>query len=637
MDPRRAVIPALALALCGNPRADSVTMYTFDDGRTVVPIQSVTVTMAAETVTVTPEALEPQPWFFEQTLRVDCVFHLVNTGTESVSAIVGFPFEGNVNETRYSRFGWDPDSAMRHEVDDALAAGIPAEWMIPPELHFAASIDGTDVPVRYSFGDPDAETGIDYWPMWALWDMAFPPGRDVVLRCSYSTGLNFHAYGKYDYDFTYITRTGALWEGPIGSAVISIAVPDSVPLPQPGSESPCWWEWSGSPSVEGRTFRWEMSDWEPQEDIEFHVRGVGPLGWQVGRTGIEAISDPVIDLESAGSLFESAVLLADRTLDLEADAFMVVRELRLALCGCGDIEEVPGFPTLSGGCIPDPGLPGLFDELQASLAAESASVQAAGYGPLLSMFSLRTNWHGANLAMYGADPSLEARFLTALSLHEGAVAGVAPEDPVLESFYRLTAWFLEGTEAPRNDHRDSRVFEPVIPRDSVLAWWASYAPMPLVTASRTGEPGSNVPFAVISPSPPFRDSPQVNSVLNDGDASTGWRSESHGGGHGEVLEAYVFPLPGPDIDLRGFSSLNGFGDAPGDSRPWVSKLLVMADGVPVCTAQLLEGPGWQTVEFPARVTGARVISFEIIEAVPGAGGEPAGISELRLLVAGLAP
>lgn len=472
---------------------------------------------------------------------------------------------------------------------------------------------------------------MDYWPMWALWDMTFPPGRDIVLRCSYFTGLNFHAYGKYDYDFTYITRTGALWEGPIGSAVISITVPDSVPMPRLGAKSPCWWEWTGSPSVEGRTFRWEMRDWEPDEDMEFHVRGVGSIGWQAGRIDYEIDPDSVIDRESPGRLFESAVRLADRTLDLETDAFSVVRELRQAVCQ--DADGVSEFRILTGGFLPDPGLYGPFDELLASLAAESASVRSAGFGPLMTMFALRTNWHGANLAMYGADPSLEARFLTALSLHEGATAGIAPEDPVLESFYRLTAWFLEGSVAPRNDHRDSRVFEPVITSDSVLAWWASYAPMPLVDASRTGEPGSNVPFAVMSPSPPFRDSPQVNSVLNDGDSSTGWRSGNRGGGHGETLEAYVFPLPGPDIDLGGFSVMNGFGDTSADSRPWVSKLLVRADGVPVCTAQLLEGPGWQAVDFPVQVTGAGVISFEIIEAVPGADGEPAGISELRLLVA----
>lgn len=635
MDSRRAVIPSLLFALCGTLSADSVTMFTFDDGRTVVPIQSSSVSMAAETVTVTPAALEPRFWSSAQELRVDCVFHLVNAGTEAVSAIVGFPFEGNVNETRYSRFGWDPDSTMKHEVDDALAAGIPAEWMIPPDLSFTTSVDGVDVPVRYSFGDPDGESGMDYWPMWAIWDMTFPPGRDVVLRCSYFTGLNFHAYGKYDYDFTYITRTGALWEGPIGSAVISITVPDPVPMPQPGAESPCWWEWTGSPEIDGRTLRWEMRDWEPEEDIGFHVRGVGSIGWQVDRINYEIDPDSVIDRESPGSLFESAVQLSDRTLDLETDAISVVRELRQALCP--DADGISGFSTLSGGGVPDPGLSGLFDELRSSLTAEASSVTAAGYGPLMTMFALRTNWHGANLAMYGANPSLEARFLTALSLHEGVIAGIAPDDPVLESFYRLTAWFVEGSEAPRTDHRDSPVFEPVIPRDSVLAWWASYAPMPLVTASRIDGPGQGVPFAVKTPSPPFPDTPQVNSVLNDGDTTTGWRSGSRGGGHGETLEAYVFPLPGPDIDLGGFSVVNGFGDTSDDSRPWVSKLLVMADGVPVCTAQLLEGLGWQAVEFPARVTGARVISFEIIEAVPGAAGEPAGISELRLLVAGLAP
>jgi hypothetical protein len=517
-------------------------------------------------------------------------------------------------------------------VADAIASGIPADWMVAPGLYFSASVDGEDVPVRYRFGDPDELDGMDFWPMWAVWDMEFPPGRDVVLRCSYTTGFDFVEYsGQFDCDFTYITRTGALWRGSIGSALISITVPDSLPLPGVAGDFTAWWEWTGTPTVIGRSLRWEMHDWEPDSDIILRIRSVGSISWQVERMELTLDPDTVFSWESPESLFASAIRFVDRELSLETDAISLVREIRDAVLRDGPADHYAAFVYFfSVDPLPDPRIRSLFDDLETSLEAEAATVTAAGYGPLMTMFAVRTNWHDTNLAMYEKDPSLEARFLTALSLLEGAIRGTAPEDPVLQSFYRLTGWFLEGSEAPRPDLRYSTEFEPFIARDSVLFWWAAYPAMPLVTATLVEGPGPNVPFAFDSPSPPFPVTPQVNSVLNDDDASTGWRSDGSGGGYGEVLETFVFPLPGPAVAVTGFSVVNGFDSRSDDGHPWVSKLLVRADGMPVCTAQLLEGPGWQTVEFPVPVEGAGVISFEIIEAVPGSDGSPAGISELRL-------
>jgi hypothetical protein len=635
MDIGKSLFPAVVLVICGPLGADSATVWSFDDGRTVIPITTDDIAMVAETVTVTP-VNQASRWWDAHVARVDCVFHLVNAGSGTVTSEVGFPFEADQSYPTYVPSGSEQERKIVEEVAEAVASGIPADWMIPPGLNFTASVDGQQVPVRYRFGDPDDQHAMGFWPMWAVWDMEFPPGRDVVLRCSYTTGFDFVEYsGRFDCDFTYITRTGALWRGSIGSALISITVPDSLPLPGVSSDFTAWWEWTGTPYVEGRVLRWEMRDWEPDSDITLRIRSVGSVAWQVDRMEIFLDPDTVFSWESPGSLFASIIRFVDRDLSLEADASSAVREIRDAVLRDGPAENHSAFfYSFSSDPLPDPLIRSLFDELEASLEAETASITAAGYAPLMTMFAVKTNWHDTNLAMYERDPSLEARFLTALSLLEGAVSGVAPGDPVLQSFYRLTGWFLEGSEAPRPDLRYSTGFEPFIARDSVLSWWEAYPAMPLVTATPIEGPGPNVPFAFETPSPPFPVTPQVNSVLNDDDPFTGWRSDRSGAGHGEVLEAFVFPLPGPALTIDGLAVVNGFESPAGTGRPWVSKLLVCADGVPVCTAQLLEGPGWQTVAFPFPVEGAGVLSFEIIEAVPGDDGEPAGLSELRLSARG---
>lgn len=616
------------LIVCGTAGADSATVYSYTDGRTVAPLESTEITMVAETVMVTPEGGSYTEWE-PQMVRVDCVFHFLNTGEEPVTAEVGFPFEAFVRGNYYSRPYWNPEGTIEQDIAEAISQGIPPDSLVPASLSFSATVDGAQVPVRYRYGELDPENRLAFWPMWAVWDMTFPPGRDVALRCSYGTAFSEHSYDKFDYGFTYITRTGALWEGPIGTALVTFTVPDSIPVPGLTGPKCCWWEWTGSPEVSGRTLRWEIQNWEPDLDLGFTAAGLLCATSQ-RYLDLELAPDTTFDWSCPESLYASAARFAGQ-IYLETDAMSLLPFLRDACRqqnGEGGPAEAYIF-AVDG--VPHPEWAQALDELQDGLREDQEAAGAAGYGVLLPMLALKRDWPNVNLGMYQADQSLEARYLSALEKLDGAMAGIAPEDPVLNGLYRLTGWFVEGRSALTGSTFQFDGFTPSLPRDSVLSWWRASAEAPLVIAASCEPPRSGQPFAFVTPSHPFPATPQVNSVLNDEDPASGWRSEASGPGHGEVLEAFVFPLPDGRISIEGFAVVNGFGRLHGEQRSWISKLLVRADGAPICVVQLEDGAGWQAVDFPEPLRGPEELTFEIIEAVPGIEDAPAGIAELRLL------
>ncbi len=258
--------------------------------------------------------------------------------------------------------------------------------------------------------------------------------------------------------------------------------------------------------------------------------------------------------------------------------------------------------------------------------------KAAGFAPLLPMVAQGRDWREPGFAMFEADPPLEARYLAVLShLEDSVLHGSPPANPAIRSLFGLTGWFVEGMESPALFAYSDYGFPSGCRGTDTISWWTDSSEVPLIRAEVLAEPLSAVPFAYQTPSPPFPPTPQVNSVLNDGDLLTGWRSGLEDGSHGEILEVFIFPLPGmePTI-LHGFCLVNGFGWEPGLPRGHLVRVLVSVDGSPVCTAELAEGPAWQRVEFPEALEGARALSLEIIESVPGGAGSAAGISEMRL-------
>lgn len=619
------------LVLRGEAGADAAILYTSTDGRTLMPMEATEVVMVAETVLVTPAG--EAGWFLDPMgVKVECVFHFMNAGTDTVVTEVGFPFEAVMNSSSVIRDYLD-DEDIFSGLDgyrELVESGRDPETAVPEDLGFRAVADGEPRRIEYRFGEPDHSARHEFYPLWAVWDMSFPPGEDVVLECGYNTAFNIMAYDGFDLDFTYIARTGALWAGPIGSALIEVQVPDSIPLPGLGFDRACWWDWTGSPHVEGRTITWRFTDWEPETDLTFRASGELEMGSR-GMLDIESDAALLFDWTSGEGLLKSAITSLWEEYSISSDS-------RTHAWVLGKICEVQnglsaGHPSIY--YYPDerihPEWTGVLEELDSILSSDMALVESAGFAPLLPMFSLRTDWSGFNPAMYGAYPSLEARYLAVLSHLERAVGGDPPADPVLRSLFRLTGWFVEGIESPLGEAFARHGFPGAVAEDSVIAWWTQAAAVPLVPAAAARDSVSEVPFAFRSPSPPFPDTPQVNSVLNDGDLLTGWRSGLEGGGHGEILEVFVFPLPGMEPTIvNGLRLVNGFGWEPGLPRGHIVRVLVSADGLPVCTADLSGGPAWQCVEFPEPLEDIRTLSLEIIESVPGGTGSSAGISELRL-------
>jgi hypothetical protein len=105
---------------------------------------------------------------------------------------------------------------------------------------------------------------------WFVWNMVYPGGKPLRVQVTYQQQLlSFNMYSS-DYPapsslpVSYVLRTGALWDGPIGSAVITMSATDG------GGVIPVL---PATQNADGQ-LTWSMTNFEPTEDIEaVYVRG----------------------------------------------------------------------------------------------------------------------------------------------------------------------------------------------------------------------------------------------------------------------------------------------------------------------------------------------------------------------------
>jgi hypothetical protein len=113
---------------------------------------------------------------------------------------------------------------------------------------------------------------------WAVFDVTFPPGQDVVIEVGYTV----NGFGYYPYQiFRYILQTGAGWNGTIGSADIIVR------LPYATNAQNIWLkdvDGYGEPTqggvISGNEVRWRFEDFEPTWQDDFMVVLVTPSLWQ---------------------------------------------------------------------------------------------------------------------------------------------------------------------------------------------------------------------------------------------------------------------------------------------------------------------------------------------------------------------
>lgn len=182
-----------ALTAPGSSRANDVAFG--GAGADLVPITETRVTMVAEDILIERVAKGGYAIMGDGYWRVRARYTFLNTEAKAVTIQIGFP---------------EPACP---EDGDCSFAGFE---------NLVTRVRGTEVPLRQG----SVASGHD-WTAHIdkahLFDVTFAPGETVEIEHTYRHGLSEHINGGED--LTYITRTGALWAGPIGSARFRIRLP----------------------------------------------------------------------------------------------------------------------------------------------------------------------------------------------------------------------------------------------------------------------------------------------------------------------------------------------------------------------------------------------------------------------------
>ena len=241
------LLSVLVLLLTFNYAYADVVEITEVPGNTVIPIRQNDIRMLKEVVKVNATGM------------VDALFTLENTTDKDISILMGFPF----------RNGQEPSSSQNIEFGATNAEG-----------EFVAKINGEKTTVKKETINKYTKLKIytEYDFMYA-WRITFKPKEKKTVECLYPVLWSFarkiNPPRKEFIDtreFTYITKTGALWQGTIGQADFYIDIDSGIPT-----------EWiarkkirldikpKGYKIMNYRTVEWHFKNWKPTVNISITI------------------------------------------------------------------------------------------------------------------------------------------------------------------------------------------------------------------------------------------------------------------------------------------------------------------------------------------------------------------------------
>lgn len=449
--------------------ADSAVMFEFPDGRSVGMTTSGEIAMAAESVFITPSGSMFRAYGDDlfPMMDVRCVFELVNLTDRYRYITVGFPLDAKFGDSYTAMSEADVIELLQEstagedrppwwQVD--MVSGMDASDRIPDSLDFRTFVNGQELPVHYRTCAHSLEEQLVWQPVVAVWKMGFQPEETVMLENTYNTSWDFFGGGPWsDFSVNYILTTGGTWAGPIGDALIILEIPEELPSPHLSDTLAVFWEWTGSPVIEGRTVTWHYQDLEPDENLTFSICTEELLThW-----------DESIDVSSliSATEWEEETLLssADRFLrDNSAwgcryDALTMLRILEAALYYDSGLEppsDVPleGFTRRSAdpeGYLTTSRLEmvELVRNVTSDMERLRETAASAGYLEFLPLMTHKYSFEEGHLDMFAAMPGREERFLELMLNLEAARTGAEITDPEVEAFYLLTGWYHPGEES----------------------------------------------------------------------------------------------------------------------------------------------------------------------------------------------
>ncbi|MBL8063269.1 MAG: hypothetical protein JNK32_09640, partial [Anaerolineales bacterium] len=234
------------------------------------------VRMASETVTLIVS--EDPADAHGAVARTEAVFNMVNLGSVEEKMAVRFPLSFfNGNSDGFGRF---PEIAG---IDVKVNhASVPTRREVQPFLNNETSFqERGEIP-------------------WAIFDVTFPPGEDVLIEVAYTVD----GFGYFPYEvFKYVLETGAGWNGTIGSADIILRLPYEV------NEKNIWVnevEGYGQPTkggtFSGNEVRWHFDDLEPNFESNLQFIVLAPSIWENILTETDTVTRNPNDGEAWGRL-----------------------------------------------------------------------------------------------------------------------------------------------------------------------------------------------------------------------------------------------------------------------------------------------------------------------------------------------
>jgi len=237
-------------------------------GTNLLPGEEITqVRMVAETVTM---RLAPDGY----SAAVEAVFTMRNLGDQPEEMAARFPLSF-----------WN--------------GGSDGYFRCPEITDLRVFVNEEQVPTRRVTTQPREQCDNDPMP-WAVFDVAFPPDEEVILKVTYTQ--NAYGYEPY-YLLRYILETGAGWKDTIGSADIIVEMPYEV---TPGNILLSGHTGYGGTTpgavLDGRQVRWHFENLEPTSADNIGLLYVLPAAWEEVERAREQVERTPNDGEMWGFL-----------------------------------------------------------------------------------------------------------------------------------------------------------------------------------------------------------------------------------------------------------------------------------------------------------------------------------------------
>jgi hypothetical protein len=166
------------------------------------------------------------------------------------------------------------------------------------DLH--VKVDGKSVPTR-QMTMPNPHDGDDPPVPWSVFEVTFPPGKDVMIALTYTS----EGFGEFpNVVFRYVLETGSGWKDTIGRADIVVHLPYEADEMNIFLDETTGYSQHTSPGFRmiGNELRWHFEYFEPTSEDNLGVTLVIPEQWQKVVAEGENVAENPADGEAWGRL-----------------------------------------------------------------------------------------------------------------------------------------------------------------------------------------------------------------------------------------------------------------------------------------------------------------------------------------------